>query len=152
MPTNLYGEGDTYDLFSSHVVPAMIRKFHEAKKSRDPVVLWGEGSPYREFLYADDCADALVFLMEQCDYSNIGEIINVGSGFEETIRELATLIASVVGYKGKIEWDISKPNGTPRKLLDSSKLFSYGWRPSVGLREGIERTYSDFLNRKKEII
>ncbi|HNV35522.1 MAG TPA: GDP-L-fucose synthase [Rectinema sp.] len=152
MPTNLYGEGDTYDLFSSHVVPAMIRKFHEAKKSRDPVVLWGDGSPYREFLYADDCADALVFLMEQCDYSNIGEIINVGSGFEETIRELATLIASVVGYKGKIEWDISKPNGTPRKLLDSSKLFSYGWRPSVGLREGIERTYSDFLNRKKEII
>jgi len=148
MPTNLYGEGDTYDPFASHVVPAMLLKFHEAKKRGGPVVLWGDGSPYREFLYADDCAEALVFLMEQCDYADIGEVINVGSGFEVTIKELAHLVASVVGYQGEIVWDTTKPNGTLRKLLDSSKLFSYGWKPIVTLREGITRAYEDFLHRE----
>jgi len=151
MPTNLYGEGDTYDPFASHVVPAMLLKFHEAKKRGGPVVLWGDGSPYREFLYADDCAEALVFLMEQCNYADIGEVINVGSGFEVTIKELAHLVASVVGYQGEIVWDTTKPNGTLRKLLDSSKLFSYGWKPIVTLREGITRAYEDFLHREKEI-
>ena len=151
MPTTLYGEGDTYDPFASHVVPAMLLKFHEAKKRGGPVVLWGDGSPYREFLYADDCAEALVFLMEQCNYADIGEVINVGSGSEVTIKELADLIASVVGYQGEIVWDTTKPNGTPRKLLDSSKLFSYGWKPIVSLREGITRAYEDFLHREKEI-
>lgn len=145
MPTNMYGPGDNYDLEGSHVLPAMIRKFHEAKVSGTEVRLWGDGSPYREFLYSDDCADALVMLMEKYDYAEVGEFINLGSGTELTIRELAEKIAKVVGFTGRIVWDRTKPNGTPRKLMDSSRLFGLGWKPKVGLDEGIARAYEDFM-------
>ena len=146
MPTNLYGRGDNYDAEGSHVLPAMIRKFHEAKEAGREVALWGDGSPMREFLFADDCATALVFLMESSDYSDIGELINVGTGEELSIRELAEKIAGVVGYRGSIAWDESKPNGTPRKLMDSSRLRALGWEYKVGLDEGIRLAYADFLN------
>jgi GDP-L-fucose synthase len=145
MPTNLYGPGDNYDLFTSHVLPAMIRKIHEAKKSARPVVLWGDGSPYREFLHVDDLAVAAVMLMERYNYKDIGELINIGSGQELSIRQLAELIADVEGFRGEILWDTNKPNGTPRKLLDSSHLFALGWKPTIGLREGLERSYREFL-------
>jgi GDP-L-fucose synthase len=145
MPTNLYGPGDNYDLFTSHVLPAMIRKIHEAKKSARPVVLWGDGSPYREFLHVDDLAVASVMLMERYNYKDIGELINIGSGQELSIRQLAELIADVEGFRGEILWDTGKPNGTPRKLLDSSHLFALGWKPTIGLREGLERSYREFL-------
>lgn len=147
MPTNMYGLGDNYDLESSHVLPAMIRKFHEAKAAGGDLELWGDGSPYREFLYADDCADALVMLMEKYDYADLGEFINLGSGSELTIRELAKKVGKAVGFEGEIRWDTAKPNGTPRKLLDSSKLFALGWRPRVGLDEGIAAAYADFRAR-----
>lgn len=146
MPTNLYGRGDNYNAEGSHVLPAMIRKFHEAKEAGREVALWGDGSPTREFLFADDCATALVFLMESSDYSDIGELINVGTGEELSIRELAEKIAGVVGYRGSIAWDESKPNGTPRKLMDSSRLRALGWEYKVGLDEGIRLAYADFLN------
>jgi len=145
MPTNLYGHGDNYDLFTSHVLPAMIRKIHEAKVAGQAVVLWGDGSPYREFLHVDDLAVAAVMLMERYDYKDIGELINIGSGKELTIKQLAVLIADVENFRGEILWDTSKPNGTPRKLLDSSHLFALGWRPTIGLREGLERSYREFL-------
>lgn len=145
MPTNMYGRGDNYDAAGSHVLPALIRKFHEAKAAGKEVTLWGDGSPLREFLYADDCAAALVFLMESGDYADIGELINVGTGEELSIRELAERIAGIVGYRGSIAWDQSKPNGTPRKLLDSSRLRAMGWAPKVGLDEGIRLAYTDFL-------
>jgi GDP-L-fucose synthase len=135
MPTNLYGPNDNYDLDSSHVLPAMIRKFHEAK---DKVTLWGDGSAMREFLYVDDLAEAAFKCMVDYDSE---EIINVGTGKDITIKELATTIADVVGFKGEIEWDTSKPNGTPRKVLNVDKIKSLGWEPKVGLREGIEKTY-----------
>jgi len=135
MPTNLYGPNDNYDLDSSHVLPAMIRKFHEAK---DKVTLWGDGSAMREFLYVDDLAEAAFKCMVDYDSE---EIINVGTGKDITIKELATTIADVVGFKGEIVWDTSKPNGTPRKVLNVDKIKSLGWKPKVGLREGIEKTY-----------
>ena len=135
MPTNLYGPNDNYDLDSSHVLPAMIRKFHEAK---DKVTLWGDGSAMREFLYVDDLAEAAFKCMVSYDSE---EIINVGTGKDITIKELATTIADVVGFKGEIEWDTSKPNGTPRKVLNVDKIKSLGWEPKVGLREGNEKTY-----------
>ena len=135
MPTNLYGPNDNYDLDSSHVLPAMIRKFHEAK---DKVTLWGDGSAMREFLYVDDLAEAAFKCMVDYDSE---EIINVGTGKDITIKELATTIADVVGFKGEIVWDKSKPNGTPRKVLNVDKIKSLGWEPNVGLREGIEKTY-----------
>ena len=135
MPTNLYGPNDNYDLDSSHVLPAMIRKFHEAK---DKVTLWGDGSAMREFLYVDDLAEAAFKCMVDYDSE---EIINVGTGKDITIKELATSIADVVGFKGEIVWDTSKPNGTPRKVLNVDKIKSLGWEPKVGLREGIEKTY-----------
>lgn len=147
MPTNMYGLGDNYDAHGSHVLPALIRKFHEAKVSGTVVTLWGDGSPLREFLYADDCAQALVFLMANKDYSDIGEFINVGTGEELPIRKLAQKVASVVGYEGEIRWDASKPNGTPRKLMDSSRLLALGWKPRVGLDEGIKAAYADFRKR-----
>ena len=148
MPTNLYGPGDNYDLEGSHVLPAMIRKFHEAKAAGREVTLWGDGSPYREFLHAEDCADALVFLMENRDAKDLGEFINLGSGSELTIKELAEKVAKAVGYSGKIHWDTSKPNGTPRKLMDESRLFGLGWKPKIGLDEGIAGAYRDFLRRE----
>ena len=135
MPTNLYGPNDNYDLDSSHVLPAMIRKFHEAK---DKVTLWGDGSAMREFLFVDDLAEAAFKCMVSYDSE---EIINVGTGKDITIKELATTIADVVGFKGEIVWDTSKPNGTPRKVLNVDKIKSLGWEPKVGLREGIEKTY-----------
>lgn len=148
MPTNLYGPGDTYDLAGSHVLPAMIRKFHEARMAGKDVVLWGDGTPLREFLYSDDLASAIVLLMEQYDYEDIGEFINVGSGSELSIKELAHSVAEVVGFEGSILWDTTKPNGTPRKLMDSSRMFSLGWKPQIGLKDGIALAYADFLRRQ----
>ncbi len=141
MPTNLYGEHDNYDLNSSHVLPAMIRKFHEAKKTGGLVELWGDGSPFREFLYVKDLADAVVFMMKNRDASDIGEFVNIGTGKDLTIKALAELIANIVGYKGEVRWDTTKPNGTPRKLLDISRLSTLGWSAQVPLEEGIRRTY-----------
>lgn len=147
MPTNLYGPGDNYDLENSHVLPAMIRKFHEAKINHNDVTLWGDGSPYREFLYSDDLAAACLHLMRDVDKDHIGDFINIGFGSDVQIKDLANLIASVVGYKGKIIWDSSRPNGTPRKLMDSSRIFGFGWKPQVDLRQGISLAYQDFLER-----
>ncbi len=139
MPTNLYGPGDNFDLQTSHVLAALLRKFHEAKVAKAPsVVVWGTGTPRREFLHVDDLADATLFLMHQYDAE---EIINVGVGTDLSIRELAELIGEIVGYSGSITYDLSKPDGTPRKLLDVTKLQSLGWKPKIGLREGITHTY-----------
>ncbi|HYV31452.1 MAG TPA: GDP-L-fucose synthase [Candidatus Binatia bacterium] len=145
MPTNLYGLNDNYDLQTSHVLPALLRKFHEAKRSGvDKVTCWGTGSPRREFLYADDLARACVFLMQH--YSE-EQFINVGCGRDVTIRELAELVRDVVGFKGEIDWDTSKPDGTPRKLMDSGRLLALGWKPQVDLQTGLGLAYRDFLSR-----
>ena len=145
MPTNMYGPKDNYDLQTSHVLPALIRKFHEAKTANAPsVTCWGTGQPLREFLYVDDCARACVFLMEH--YSE-EQFINVGFGRDISIRDLAQTVKRIVGFKGDIVWDSSKPDGTPRKLMDSSRLFSLGWRPSVDLQTGIKLAYEDFLGK-----
>jgi GDP-L-fucose synthase len=142
MPTNLYGPGDNYDLQSSHVLPALLRKFHTAKMQGDKeVVVWGSGTPLREFLHCDDLADALVFLLK--GYSGY-EHVNAGSGVEVTIRELAETIADVVGYDATLTFDSSKPDGTPRKLMDSSTLHQMGWNNARSLRSGLESTYADF--------
>lgn len=157
MPTNLYGPGDNFDLETSHVLPAMIRKFHEAKiggagqggqgqgRGQGQVVLWGTGSPFREFLHVDDLAEATLFLMRNY---NAPEVINIGAGRDITIRELATLIAEVTNYSGEITWDASKPDGTPKKLLDTSRLSALGWQPRIPLREGLEATYRWFLEHE----
>lgn len=139
MPTNLYGPGDNYDLDNSHVLPALIRKFHEALPDK-PVIVWGTGSPRREFLHSDDMADACIFLME--GYSQF-QTMNIGTGEDISIRELACLIQEIVGHKGEIVWDLSKPDGTPRKLLDVSLLHKLGWRHRIELREGIASVYSE---------
>jgi GDP-L-fucose synthase len=155
MPTNLYGIGDTYDTENGHVLPAMIRKFHEAKISgTDKVTLWGDGSPYREFLFNDDLAEALFFLMNFINASENIELINIGTGFDLTIKELAELINKIVyadkpDRHCKIEWDKTKPNGTPRKLLDISKLKKMGWTAKIGLEDGISLAYQDFLKENK---
>jgi GDP-L-fucose synthase len=142
MPTNLYGPGDNFDLQTSHVLPALIRRFHEAKESGAPsVTLWGTGSPRREFLHVDDLATACLRLLDVYDDP---EHVNVGVGEDVTIAELAGLIADVVGYSGELEWDSSKPDGTPRKLLDVQRMRSLGWEPVIGLREGIESTYGTY--------
>lgn len=144
MPTNLYGPGDSFNLYTSHVLPALIRKAHEAKIAGDPTFsVWGTGSPMREFLHVDDCADALVHIM-QC-YSD-HEHINVGSGREISIQDLAALVAKVVGFSGGIAFDKAKPDGTPRKLMCSAKLKSLGWEPRISLRDGIADTYRHFLS------
>ena len=143
MPTNLYGPGDNFDLDSSHVLPALIRKAHEAKINNQPAFpVWGSGLPRREFLYVDDLADALAFLLENYDSP---EVINVGCGNDVTIRELAEIVSEVVGFKGELIFDPSKPDGTPRKLLDTSRLEKLGWTPRVSLRDGIEQTYQWYL-------
>jgi GDP-L-fucose synthase len=145
MPTNLYGPNDNYDLQLSHVLPALIRKFHEAKTARAAeVICWGTGSPLREFLYADDLADACVFLMQ--NYSE-EQFINVGSGSEITIKNLAETIGKIIGFEGKIVWDTSRPDGTPRKLMDSSRLFALGWKPRIDLEPGIRLACEDFQRR-----
>jgi GDP-L-fucose synthase len=145
MPTNLYGPGDNFDLQTSHVLPALLQKIHAAKvEGAKEVVIWGTGAPFREFLHVDDCADALVFLMRH--YSDPMHI-NVGSGQEITILALAELIAEVVGFKGTIARDLGKPDGTPRKLMDGSRLAALGWKPRIDFREGLERTYRWFLDQ-----
>jgi GDP-L-fucose synthase len=143
MPTNLYGPNDKFDLETSHVLAALLRKAHEAKKNRAcELIVWGTGTPRREFLYVDDCASACLHLLEKYDSP---EIINVGCGEDISIRELAELICDVVGFDGELSWDKTKPDGTPRKLLDVSKLRALGWAPSIPLRDGVARTYDWFL-------
>lgn len=143
MPTNLYGPGDNYDLNASHVMPALIRKAHEAKEAgAKEITVWGTGKPLREFLHADDCADALTFLLKH--YSGYDHV-NVGSGSEISILDLTKLVCRVVGFKGQIVHDLSKPDGTPRKLMDSEKLRSMGWAPGITLEDGIEDAYQSFL-------
>lgn len=165
MPTNMYGPGDNYDLQTSHVLPALIRKFHEANvpssapdQGLSSVTLWGSGRPRREFLYSDDLADACIHLMAlpDTDFSALSAsnseppLINIGCGEDQTIAELATLVARVVGYGGPVVWDSSKPDGTLKKLLDVSRLKRMGWRPKVPLAEGIARAYVDFLERRAD--
>lgn len=148
MPTNMYGPGDNYDLNTSHVLPALIRKMHEARVAgRASVEIWGTGTPRREFLYSDDLADACVFLLENATAAEIGEFVNVGCGEDVSIGELAALVARVVGFRGALVFDPTRPDGTPRKLLDVSRMRAMGWRPTVGLEEGIGRAYRDFLER-----
>ena len=143
MPTNLYGPGDNYHLQNSHVMPALIRKFHEAKQAGRPeVTAWGTGSPKREFLHVDELADACAFLLK---LTQPPDLINVGTGTDVTIRELTEIVAAAVGFKGKIVWDASKPDGTPRKLMDVARLNALGWKARVGLREGVAKTYASFL-------
>jgi GDP-L-fucose synthase len=143
MPTNLYGPGDNFDLQSSHVLPAMIRKFHEAKLSGEPVTLWGTGTPRREFLHVDDLADAVLHLLRTYDSE---QTINVGVGDDVAIKELAATVAQVVGFEGETVWDTSKPDGTPRKLLDVGKLTGLGWTPKIPLHDGIASTYAWYLD------
>lgn len=149
MPTNLYGPNDNYDLNNSHVLPALIRKFHEAKLSdQKEVTIWGTGSPKREFLHVDDLADACVYLMDHYDEP---ELINIGTGEDLSIKDLALMIKDVVGYNGDLKFDTSKPDGTPRKLMDVSKLHRCGWKHSIGLKSGIESVYHDFAEHYSEM-
>jgi GDP-L-fucose synthase len=144
MPTNLYGYNDNYDLQSSHVLPALIRKFHEAKENGAPqVAIWGTGTPRREFMHADDLADACIYLME---HYNEKSPVNIGTGEDISILQLAELISDLVGYKGRIVLDATKPNGTPRKILDVSKLHALGWRHKISLKEGLRQVYEDYVN------
>ena len=146
MPTNLYGHNDNFDLTTAHVLPALIRRFHEAKDTHEAPTLWGTGSPRREFLHVDDCAEACLVLMGR----HSGEdIVNVGAGKDIPIAELATLVAEVVGYKEEIRWDRTKPDGTPRKLLDCRRMIALGWTPRVSLQEGIGRTYRWYVEQKR---
>jgi len=147
MPTNLYGYGDNYDLNNSHVLPALIRKFHEAKEENKPFVqAWGTGSPMREFLFADDLAEACLFLM---DTYNGRELVNIGTGEDLSIKELTELVAKTTGFEGEIKWDTTKPDGTPRKLMDVSKLHNLGWKHTIELPEGVALAYQDFLKNQE---
>ena len=147
MPTNLYGQNDNYDLNNSHVLPALIRKFHEAKiNNHSEVVLWGSGEPLREFLYVDDLAEAILFSLENDPDS---DLYNVGSSHEISIKELAIMIQQIIGHKGEIIWDNNMPNGTPRKLLDSSKLLKMGWSHKIDLKTGIKQVYKNYINEVK---
>jgi len=148
MSTNLYGINDNYHPENSHVLPALIRKFHEAKVNNSPTVsIWGSGTPLREFMYADDLADACVFLME--NYDDL-QFVNIGVGEDVSIRDLAQLIKEVVGFEGQLEFDSSKPDGTPRKLMDVSKLNRLGWKAKTDLKDGIRLAYQDFLQNYNE--
>ena len=150
MPTNVYGPGDNFDLETSHVVPALLRKFHEAKAQGRPfVTIWGSGSPFRELLYVDDLADACVFLMGKYDHQQIGEFINIGTGKDITIKELALLVRDIVGFQGTIKHDLSKPDGTPKKLLDVSRIGKLGWKAGIGLDDGIRMTYEFYRSVAK---
>jgi GDP-L-fucose synthase len=145
MPTSLYGVNDNYHPENSHVLPSMIRKFHTAKVNNFKMVeLWGTGTPMREFLYVDDLADAAIFLMNNYDHQ---KFINVGVGFDHTINELAEMVKTVVGYSGEIVFNSDKPDGTPRKLMDASRLLNMGWKHKIDLKEGLELSYNDFLTR-----
>lgn len=151
MPTNLYGPNDNFDLDTSHVMPALIRKFYEAKINNKPeVTIWGTGTPLREFMHADDMADACVYLMEKYNSDEIGEFINIGVGKDLSIRELAEIIKEVTGYEGSIIHDTSKPDGTPRKLLDVTKLHNLGWKDKIPLREGIKRVFDEYREKQKK--
>jgi GDP-L-fucose synthase len=156
MPTNLYGPGDNFDLETSHLLPALLRKFHEAKLAgaqpesatgrESPVILWGTGTPRREVLHVDDLAEAVCFLLERADWKGIPDgLLNIGTGEDATVAELAHLVAAVVGYRGPVEWDTGKPDGTPRKLLDVGRIKSLGWQPRIGLEDGIRQTYKWYL-------
>jgi GDP-L-fucose synthase len=154
MPTNLYGPGDNYDLETSHVLPALIRKMHEARQRRDSeVIIWGTGSPRREFLYSDDMADACVFLtsLPEIKFAHIAAdevpLINIGSGTDLTVRELAELVAGVVEFSGRLRFDDKRPDGTPRKLLDIGRLQAFGWSPITSLEAGTQLAYEDYLER-----
>ncbi len=150
MPTNLYGPNDNFDLNTSHVFPALIRKFHEAKiNNKKEVTLWGTGKPKREFLYVDDLADACIFLIKNYNANDVGEFVNIGTGKDLSIKNLAELIKNIVGFKGKIIWDTSKPDGTPRKLLDVNHLHKLGWKHKVNLEQGIEMTYKWYKAHNK---
>ena len=156
MPTNLYGAGDNYDLETSHVLPALIRKMHEAKvRGASEVVVWGTGKPRREFLYSDDMADACVTLMRQDDKAfrdlcmSYPPLVNIGCGEDQTVGELAAMVATAVGFQGALRFDTSKPDGMPRKLLDVGKMNALGWRPATSLQSGIGQAYADFLSREK---
>jgi len=147
MPTNMYGPGDNYHPQNSHVMPALIRRFHEAKEAGlAEVPAWGSGSPRREFMHVDDLADACAFLLR---LENPPDLVNVGCGADVTIRELVELVAEIVGFQGKIVWDASKPDGSPRKLLDTSRLNSFGWKPRISLKAGLVNTYQAFLEEKR---
>lgn len=149
MPTNLYGINDNFDLQSSHVLPALIRKFHEAKiKNKKEVEIWGDGTPLREFLYSDDLANALVYLMENKNAKDIGELVNIGTGKDISIKELCEIISEIIGFKGELNFDTTKPNGTPRKVTDISRLKNLGWNPQTTLRKGIKRTYKWFVENE----
>ena len=149
MPTNLYGPGDNFDLKTSHVLPALIRRFHEAKVGGGPVTLWGSGAPRREFLYVDDVGLAVTFCLGGVHAADVPDgMLNVGSGEDLTIRDLAELVRAVVGYEGAVEWDASKPDGTPRKLMDVSRMRGLGWAPTVGLEDGLRRTYQWYLENR----
>ncbi len=146
MPTNVYGPGDNFDLETSHVVPALLRKFHEAKAAGRPsVTVWGSGSPFRELLFVDDLADACLFLMERYAYPQIGEFINIGTGKDIMIRDVALLVRKIIGFSGDVIYDRTKPDGTPKKLLDVSRINSLGWKARVTLEEGILLTYNAFM-------
>ena len=145
MPCNLYGPYDNFDLITSHVLPAMIRKFHEAKDEKSDLVLWGTGKPLREFLHVEDLADAIVFSLEN---ELNDSIYNVGFGSDISIKDLANKIKNIIGFKGKIIWDSTKPDGTPRKIMDSSKFSNYGWKPKISLSDGIKNTYNWYLKNK----
>lgn len=147
MPTNLYGPNDNFDLQSSHVLPALMRKIHEAKVNNESTVsVWGSGRPLREFLHADDLADACVYLIKHCDAEQVGEFVNIGTGKEVSIEQLALLLCDVIGYEGKLVFDSSKPDGTPRKLTDVSKLHHLGWKHSIELKEGVQDAYNWYLD------
>ncbi len=150
MPTNLYGPFDSYDLENSHVIPAMIRKFHESKiNKKEKVVLWGTGEVYREFLYVDDLSEACLIILDKVRPGQFnGDFLNVGTGIDLTIHDLANLIKKIVGFQGEIIWDSTKPNGTPRKQLDTSRMRDLGWSPKVGLEEGLQKAYQWFLENK----
>ncbi len=151
MPTNLYGPNDNFDLETSHVMPALIRKFHEAKVKNEPeVVIWGTGKPFREFLHVDDMAEACVYLMKNFNADDIGEFVNIGVGEDITIGELAELIKEIVGFEGEIRKDLSKPDGTPQKLLDITKLSSLGWKAKTSLKDGIEQTYEWYQSKSNK--
>lgn len=150
MPTNLYGPHDNFDLKTSHVLPALIRKFHEAKLDNKPFVeIWGTGTPRREFLYVDDLADACVFLMKNCDYDQIGSCINIGTGEDLTVGELARILKEVVGFKGELVFNPEKPDGTPRKLLDVTRINDLGWKAMIPLETGVRYTYEWYKNNFK---
>lgn len=150
MPTNLYGPNDNFDLDTSHVMPALIRKFHEAKINDKPeVIIWGTGTPLREFMHANDMADACVYLMEKYNSDEIGEFINIGVGKDLSIKELAEMIKEITGYEGNIIYDTSKPDGTPRKLLDVTKLHNLGWKDKILLREGIKSVFDEYRKTQR---